>query len=121
MAHRLPDRITEALASVPIPPQARAALPTGSSNAQALFDPIQMAAIRSQLPPQAQAGFDQITIAIRGALASSLHDVFTYGAIVVAVGIVASVFLSEVPLRGRERRSPADAEADTAPVAAFGE
>jgi EmrB/QacA subfamily drug resistance transporter len=121
MAHRLPDRITEALASVPIPPQARAALPTGSSNAQALFDPIQMAAIRSQLPPQAQAGFDQITIAIRGALASSLHDVFTYGAIVVAVGIVASVFLSEVPLRGRERRSPADADADTAPVAAFGE
>ncbi len=122
LAHRLPERINEALASSPIPPQARAALPQGTGNAQALFDPMQMAAIRSGLPPQAQAVFDQVTVAIRSALASSLHDVFTYGAAVVAVAVVASVFLSEVPLRGRERRMPAEAreEAEAAPVAAFG-
>lgn len=44
-----------------------------------------------------------------------------------AVAVVVSLFLSEVPLRGRERRRAAAVEtegreeADTAPVAAFGD
>jgi len=123
MAHSLPTRITEALAAVPIPPQARAALPQGGGNAQALFDPVQLAATKAQLPGALQPLFDQVLFAIRGALASALHDVFIYGAVVVAIGVVVSVFLSEVPLRGRERRVPteADAEAETTPVAAFGD
>src|SRR6266508_1734071 len=123
LAHSLPARITDALATVPIPPQARAALPQGGGNAQTLFDPAQIAATKAQLPAALQPLFDQILFAIRGALASALHDVFIYGATVVAIGVVVSVFLSEVPLRGRERRVPteADAEAETTPVAAFGD
>ena len=123
LAHSLPVKINDALATLPIPPQARAALPQGSGNAQALFDPAQIAATKASLPPAFQPVFDQVILAIRGALASALHDVFLYGAAVVAVGIVVSVFLSEVPLRGRERRpTPIEAEeADTAPVAAFGD
>jgi hypothetical protein len=39
--------------------------------------------------------------AIRGALASSLHDVFLIAAGVAALAIVVSLFLQEVPLRGR--------------------
>jgi EmrB/QacA subfamily drug resistance transporter len=119
LAHRLPERINEAVAALPLPPQARAALPQGTGNAQALFDPAQIAATKAALPPQAAAVFDQVIVAIRGALAASLHDVFLYGAVVVALGIVFSVFLEEVPLRGREARRR-DVEAETAPVAAFG-
>ena len=123
LAHRLPDKINEALASVPIPPQARSALLQGAGNAQALFDPGQIAATKAALPPALQPVFDQVIVAIRGALAGALHDVFIYGAAVVAIGVVVSVFLEEVPLRGRERRRPSEeeTEGETAPVAAFGD
>ena len=121
LAHRLPQRIDEALAALPIPPQARAALPQGSGNAQALFDPAQIAATRAALPAAFQPLFDQVLVAIRGALASALHDVFLYGAAVVAVGIVASLFLREVPLRGRERIVAATDAEEGAPAAAFGD
>lgn len=121
LAHRLPERVDEALAGLALPPGARAALPQGSGNAQALFDPAQIAAARAALPPAFQGVFDQVLVAIRGALASALNEVFLYGAAVVAIGVVASVFLREVPLRGRERRPTADAERDTAPVAAYGD
>ena len=123
LAHSLPTKITDALAAVPMPAQARAAMPQAGTNAQTIFDPAQIAAAKEQLPAALQPLFDQVLLAIRGALASALHDVFVYGAVVVAVGVVVSVFLNEVPLRGRERGRPteADAEADTAPVAAFGD
>ena len=123
LAHRLPEKVNEAIAAAPIPPQARAALPAGSGNAQALFDPAQIAAAKAALPAAAQPVFDQLLLAIRGALAAALHDVFLYAAAVVAIGIVASLFLREVPLKGRERRPPdrASEERDTAPVAAFGD
>ncbi len=44
----------------------------------------------------------------------TLHEIFLYGAIVVAAAVVVFVFLHDVPLLGRERR------AETA-VAAFGD
>ena len=120
LAQSLPAKINEAFASLPIPPQARAGLSQGANNPQALFDPTQAEKLRAALPPGV---FEQVQAAIRSALASSLHDVFLYAAAIVALAIVASVFLSEVPLRGRERRPPveADTETDTAPVAAFGD
>ncbi len=119
LAHSLPVKINDALASVPLPPQARAALSQGAGNAQALFDPTQTERARAALPPGL---FDQVQLAVRSALAGALHDVFIYAAAVVALGVVVSLFLSEVPLRGRDRPVPveADTEADTAPVAAFG-
>jgi EmrB/QacA subfamily drug resistance transporter len=125
LAQGLPVRINDAIGKLSLPPEARAALPQGSGNVQALFDPAQIAATRAALPPSAQGLFDQVIVAVRSALASSLHDVFTYGALVVALGVVVSVFLSEVPLRGRERRpavaTEAEREEDTTPIAAFGD
>jgi len=120
LAHRLPLEIEGSLAALPLPPQVRAALPQGAGNAQTLFDPAQLAAIRAGLPAAAQGAFDQVLLAIRGALASALHDVFLYGAAVVALGIVASVFLREVPLRGRETVVREGADSERA-VAAFGD
>jgi hypothetical protein len=79
---------------------------------------VRIAAARAALPPQAQDLFDQVVQAIRSALALSLHDVFTYAAVVVSVAVVVSLFLKEVPLKARERPS-ADEVREGAP--AFGD
>ncbi len=126
LAASLPAKVNDAVAKLSLPPQARSALSAGTANAQALFDPAQVAATRASLPAAFQPLFDQIMLAVRAALASALHDVFLYGAIVVALGVPFSVFLREVPLRGRERRAAdveteAEREEDTAPIAAFGD
>jgi hypothetical protein len=42
-----------------------------------------------------------VLVAIRGALASSLHDIFLIAAGVAALAVVLSLFLQEVPIRGR--------------------
>jgi hypothetical protein len=51
--------------------------------------------------------------AIRAALASTLHEVFLYGGAVLIVALIASVFLNDVPLRGRQSGNE-----EAAPVAA---
>ena len=114
LSHELPDKIRAAVASVSLPPQAQGAI-GASGNVQAIFDPAQIAATRAALPPQLQPVFDQLLLAIRGALASALHDIFVVGALVLIVALVASVFLEDVPLRGRERGAPREA------VPAFGD
>ena len=100
LAHGLSQKIAAA-----IPPQLAGAIPAGR-NAEAIFDP---AAVQ-RIPPQ-------LLVAIREALAASLHDVFLIAAAVAGLAVVASLFLQEVPLRGRTApaRQP---EAEAAP--AFG-
>jgi EmrB/QacA subfamily drug resistance transporter len=114
LSHGLPRKIDAAVAALDLPPRAAGAL-GGSSNPQALFDPNTIAAAKAQLPPELAPVFDQVLLAVRGALASAMHDVFLYAAIVVALAIVVSLFLREVPLRGRER------EERVAPAPAFGD
>ncbi len=114
LSHELPDRIRAAIASVNLPPQAQDAIAQGG-NVQTIFDPARIAATRAALPPQLQLVFDQVLLAIRGALASSLHDIFVVGALVLIVALVASVFLEDVPLRRRERGASREA------VPAFGD
>jgi hypothetical protein len=117
LSHELPSKIITAVAALNVPPQLSGSLPSGGS-AQALFDPAKIAATRAALPPQAQAIFDQVLDATRGALAASLHDVFIYAAVMVSVAVVASVFLKEVPLVGRTARPSTDEVREGAP--AFG-
>ncbi|HET8570138.1 MAG TPA: MDR family MFS transporter [Candidatus Limnocylindria bacterium] len=112
LSERLPQRISENVAALGLPAEARAALPSGAS-AQALFDPAAIAAARAALPPQLAGVFDQVMGAVRAALASTLHDVFLIGAAVVATALVASVMLDDVPLR---RPAPG-----TRPAPAFGD
>jgi hypothetical protein len=53
--------------------------------------------------------------AIRAGLAATLHEVFLYGAAILVVALIASVFLNDVPLRGRVQQQPGE---EGAPVAA---
>jgi EmrB/QacA subfamily drug resistance transporter len=106
ISHQLPERIRTQVASLNLPPELSASLPSGGS-AQAIFDPARVAATRAALSPQAQPLFDQVLEAIRTALALSLHDVFVYAAAVVGVAIVVSLFLREVPIKGHTARTSA--------------
>jgi len=99
LSHELPQKIAEV-----VPPQF-ASIAAASGNAQAIFDPSSIA----RIPPQ-------LLVAIRSALASATHDVFVYAAVVSAVAAVISLFLQEVPLRGREQIQRRESE----PVAAYG-
>ncbi|TMC74575.1 MAG: hypothetical protein E6J15_08925 [Chloroflexi bacterium] len=58
--------------------------------------------------------------AIRSALASATHDVFLYAAVVAGVAAVISLFLQEVPLRGRTQRAPQPEIEEVEAVPAFG-
>src|SRR6266581_4544600 len=85
LGHELAQKIAAAL-----PPQLAGAVSAKAGNAQAIFNP----AATQQIPAQ-------ILVAIRGALAASLHDVFLIATGVAALAVVVSLFLQEVPLRGR--------------------
>src|SRR5438552_11386972 len=88
LGHELTQKIAAAL-----PSQLAGAVSAKAGNAQAIFNP----AATGQMPPP-------VLLAIRGALASGLHDVFLIAAAVAALAVVVSLFLQEVPLRGRADR-----------------
>ena len=117
LSQRLPVHISEQVASLHVPQQASRLLGNGGSSPQTLFDPAQIAASRASatraLGSQGGAIFDQVLHAVRAALAATLHEIFLYGAAVLVIALIASVFLKDVPLRARQ---PADAE--DAPVVA---
>src|SRR5437870_163166 len=101
LSHELTQKIVAS-----IPPQFAGAIPA-NGNAQAIFDP----AVMQRIPPP-------VLVAIRSALASSLHDIFLIAAGVAGLAVVLSLFLQEVPIRGRTARAP-QPEAETVP--AFGD
>jgi hypothetical protein len=105
LAQRLPVHIREQVATLHIPSQISGFVTSGGTNPQTLFDPAQIAARRAQasgLGPQGAAIFDQVLHAIRAGLATTLHEVFLYGAAVLILALIASVFLDDVPLRGQQ-------------------
>jgi len=115
LSQRLPGNIAEQLRALHLPAQAGRFIPSGASP-QTLFDPAGIAARRAQaasVGPQALAAFDQVLHAIRVGLAKTLHEIFLYGGSVLVLALIASVFLNDVPLRGREA-----AKEEGAPVAA---
>ena len=117
LAQRLPVHIQEQVASLHLPSQVASRFVSGGgSNPQTLFDPAQIAARRAQASGFGQQGaaiFDQVLHAIRAGLAATLHEVFLYGAAILILALIASVFLNDVPLRGRQ-----PAREEGAPVAA---
>ena len=105
LAQCLPVHIKEQVANLHIPSQISGFITSGGSNPQTLFDPKQIAARRAQASAFGQQGaaiFDQVLHAIRVGLATTLHEIFLYGAAVLILALVASVFLNDVPLRGRQ-------------------
>ncbi len=115
LSHRLPDAIKAQVASLNLPPQASSNF-SATGSPQALFDPSRIAQTRAGLPAQVQPFFDQAIEAVRAALASTLHDIFMYAALILIAALVVSVLLREVPLRRAER---ADTQERTASTAAF--
>jgi MFS family permease len=110
LSHRLPENIRAGVAALDLPPQAAAAIPSGGSP-QAIFDPANITATRAGLPEQVQPLFDQVIGAVRSALALTIHDVFLYATVIVAVAAVASLFLTEVPIRAHTPRDRTEPEA----------
>ena len=106
LSQRLPVHIREQVANLHLPAQAAQLITSSGSNPQTLFDPAQIAASRakaaSALGSQGAAIFDQVLHGVRVALASTLHEVFLYGAAVLVIALIASVFLKDVPLRARQ-------------------
>ncbi len=88
LANRLPDYMTTRLASSGVPPQVLRNLPK-TGNANAILDPTLLA----KLPPA-------VVHAIRLALSDSLHDIYVLAAGVLVLGLIATVFMREVPLTG---------------------
>ncbi|MDQ6714457.1 MAG: MFS transporter, partial [Candidatus Dormibacteraeota bacterium] len=116
LAQRLPVHIGEQVANLHVPAQILRSVSSGGTNPQTLFDPAQIVVRRAQasaVGPQGATIFDHVLHAVRAGLAASLHEVFLYGAAILIVALIASVFLDDVPLRGRQ-----SAREEGAPVAA---
>jgi len=86
LANRLPDYLKTQVAALHIPPQVLSSLPKGGS-ANSILDP----ALLAKLPPQ-------FIVAIRTALANTLHDIYFFAGIVLIAALISTVFLKEVPL-----------------------
>ena len=98
------EHIAATLMTLKMPAAVLKALAGGAGNGtgggeQAMFDPAHLAEMRSALREGLRAGYDQGLLAMRGAMADSLHSVFLYAAGVGVLAIILSVLLKEVPLR----------------------
>jgi len=118
-AQQLPGAIATQVAKVNLPPAFKTVMGSSAGNPNELLDPAKIAAAKAKLPPQAAPLFDQAMHAVRDALANSLHEVFLIAVALSAIALIASLFMPDVPLRGRQRQAdPAVSELPASPEAA---
>ena len=104
MANRFAAGLQDAL-----PPAIRQAVPAEQlarmeENPQALVNPQALEALRAgfaERGPQGAAILDQLLAALRETLAAAIGAVFVVVAVALAIAFVVTIFLREVPLRGR--------------------
>ena len=92
-----------------LPAEVRRALPEEqlnemSNNPQALVNPEALAGLRASLAGSGEQGGEVLSTlltTLRESLAGAISDVFVLGAVTLAIGFVATIFLKEVPLRTR--------------------
>src|SRR5713226_7059683 len=99
LAQRLPGAISEQVGKVNLPPGFKVPAGASASNANSLLNPAAIAAAKAKLPPQMVPVFDQVIHAIRTALSLTLHDLFLIAIVLIALALVASLLLPDVPLR----------------------
>lgn len=58
------------------------------------------------LGPQGQVLFNSLMVAVRTSLATAIADVFAVGAAVMIAALLVTLFLPEIPLRGRHEEAP---------------
>ena len=105
MANRFATGIRDAL-----PPDIQAALPGDqlaaiADNPQALVNPAALESQRAAFASQGEQGQQMVTQlldALREILASAITDVFAVVAVIMIVAFVATIFLTEIPLSGRQ-------------------
>jgi hypothetical protein len=110
MANRFQDELTArmpaGLAQVLLPG-------AGSlSDPRVLLSPAATAALQHRfaaLGPQGQVLFDQFLGALRASLAGATTDVFAVGFMLMVLGLIATLFLPEIPLRRRSALGPREA------------
>jgi len=102
-AQRMPAAVGERISALHLQPEVVATFMRGGSGQDVgtVLDPVRLGSLRADLPASLQPQFDQAVVAIRLAFASALGDLFLLTALLLAVPIVASLLLPEVPLRGR--------------------
>jgi len=113
LAQRLPGAISQQVAQLHLPTAFKVPSGASASNPNSLLNPVAIAASRAKLPPQFASLYDQVVHAIRTALALTLHDLFIIAIGLIALALVASLFMPDVPLRAR-RFQPAAAEVPAA-------
>ena len=104
MANRFAAGLSDSLS-----PEIRRALPEEqlaemSNNPQALVNPEALAGLKASLADRGEEGAEilsNLLVTLRESLAGAISDVFVLGAVTLAVGFVATIFLKEVPLRTR--------------------
>jgi hypothetical protein len=92
LANRLPGYLNTQIASLHLPPQVLGHLPSGGANS--ILQPGALA----QLPPA-------VALAIRTALANTLHDIYLFAGLVLIAALISTVFLKEVPLTSAPSRT----------------
>jgi len=101
LANRLPINIKDQISALNLPAAALARVSIGGGNPRQIFDPVALAAKRHAAEaggPAAVALFDKLIGAVREGLAVTLHEMFIIGMIAIAIAMVVTVFMTEIPL-----------------------
>jgi EmrB/QacA subfamily drug resistance transporter len=108
LASRLGPNIQTQVAALHLPASFTSSLNIGGGSAQQIFDPAHLAAARAALPAAAQPLFDQAIVAVKAGLAMTLHEMFLIGAAAIAISVVVSLFMPNVPLLAAKKRPGAE-------------
>ena len=98
LANRLAVNIQDQVGKLTLPKAVTAKFTGGGGNVRQIFDPAHLALLRHALPPASQPLFDKIIVAVREGLAVTLHEMFLFGLGAMALALLVTVFLKEVPL-----------------------
>ena len=102
LANRLAPNIQDKINAAHLPAQFTSNFKVGFTSAGQIFNQAALAQRRAALPPNLRPVFDQAMIAVKAGLATTLHEMFLIGAGIIAIALVASLFMPSVPLRGKQ-------------------
>lgn len=108
LATRLGPNIQTQVTALHLPASFTSSLNITGGSAQQIFNPANLAAARAAVPAAARPLFDQVIVAVKAGLAVTLHDMFLIGVVAIALSVVASVFMPNVPLLAAKKRPGAD-------------
>jgi hypothetical protein len=110
LANRLGPNIQDQINKLNLPPAFKSSfkLPNGVGGAQQLFNAANLAHQRALLPAPLRPLFDQVIVAVKVGLASTMHEVFLIALLAVGITFVVTLFMPNVPLLAARRRSGAE-------------